>query len=154
LLSEKYKEEYPTALKKEFDFLRAKFKLANGIHSPWKFLRLRPANFPTIRIAQFAALVHHSSHLFSKIIECENTGQLVTLFDVTASPYWDSHYTFGKTSRVQKKNFGSTAAENIIINTAAPVIFSYGMHRSEEKYKDRALKFLEAIASENNSIIK
>lgn len=153
LLGKKYTEEYPASLKK-FDFLKAKFKLADTIHSPWKFLRLRPANFPTIRIAQFAELVHRSSHLFSKILECDNIEQVVKLFDVSASQYWDSHYTFGKTSRTQKKNLGTTAIENIIINTAAPVIFAYGMHRNEIKYKETALKFLENIPSENNSIIR
>jgi hypothetical protein len=154
LLGKKYSEAYPISLKKEFDFLKAKFKLTDGIHSPWKFLRLRPANFPTIRIAQFAELVHRSSHLFSKILECENIAQVMKLFDVSASEYWDTHYVFGKTSTAQKKNFGRSATENIIINTAAPVIFAYGMHRNEEKYKETALKFLENIPSENNSIIK
>lgn len=153
-LSKKFNEQYPSLLKKEYEFLKAKFKLTDGIHSPWKFLRLRPANFPTIRIAQFAELVHRSSHLFSKILECTNAGQVVELFDVSASPYWDSHYVFGKTSSSQKKNLGRNAAENIIINTAVPVIFSYGMYRGEEKFKGTALKFLEAIPSENNSIIK
>ncbi len=154
LLGKKYTEDYPAALKKEFDFLKAKFKLPDGIHAPWKFLRLRPANFPTIRIAQFAELVHRSSHLFSKILECETTMQVIKLFDVSASAYWDTHYIFGKTSASQKKNFGRTATENIIINTAAPVIFAYGMHRNEEKYKETALQFLEGIPSESNSIIK
>lgn len=154
LLGKKYTEDYPAFLKKEFNFLKTKFKLTDGIHAPWKFLRLRPANFPTIRIAQFAALVHRSSHLFSKILECKNTDQVVKLFDVSASEYWDSHYVFGKTSPAQKRNFGRSATENIIINTAAPVIFAYGIYRNEEKYKEIALKFLEDIPSENNSIIK
>jgi hypothetical protein len=154
LLGKKYTEAYPATLKKEFDFLKTKFKLTDSIHSPWKFLRLRPANFPTIRIAQFAQLVHRSSHLFSKIIECENIEQVVKLFDVSASGYWDTHYLFGKISGVRKKNLGRNAIENIIINTAAPVIFAYGMYRNEEKYKEIALKFLEDIPSENNSIIK
>ena len=154
LLSKKYNEVYPSSLMKEFNFLKTKFKLADGIHSPWKFLRLRPANFPTIRIAQFAELVHRSSHLFSKILECETAERVIGLFDVSASEYWDTHYVFGKTSASQKKNLGRSAAENLIINTAAPVIFSYGMYRKEEKLKDRALKFLEEISPENNSIIK
>jgi len=154
LLGKKYTEAYPVSLKKEFDFLKAKFKLAGSIHAPWKFLRLRPANFPTIRIAQFAALVHRSSHLFSKILECESTEQVLKLFDVFASEYWDTHYVFGKTSDEQTKNLGRNAIENIIINTAAPVIFAYGMNRNEIKYKEIALKFLEDIPSENNSIIK
>ncbi len=153
-LSKKYTEKYPASLKKEFDFLKAKFRLADGIHAPWKFLRLRPANFPTIRIAQFAKLVHSSSHLFSKILECEQVEQVVKLFDVSASEYWDTHYIFGKTSPALRKNLGRNAIENIIINTAAPVIFSYGMYRNEEKFKETALKFLEDIPAENNSIIK
>lgn len=154
LLGKKYSEEYPRLVKKEFDFLKTKFKLPESIHSPWKFLRLRPANFATIRIAQFAELVHRSSHLFSKILECETTNQLIKLFDVSASEYWNTHYVFGKSSASRQKNLGSTAIENIIINTAAPVIFAYGMYRREENFKERALKFLEDIPTENNSIIK
>ena len=154
LLSKKHKEAYPASLKKEFDFLKAKFKLPEGILSPWKFLRLRPANFPTVRLAQFAKLVHSSSHLFSKILECDRIEQVYELFDVAASEYWNTHYVFGKTSTAQKKNLGVKAIENIIINTAAPVVFSYGMHRGEEKFKDIALKFLEETPSENNSIIE
>ena len=154
LLSKKYTEEYPAMLKKEFDFLKAKFKINAGIHSPWKFLRLRPANFPTIRIAQFAELVHRSSHLFSRILECENIAQLVKLFDVSASEYWHTHYLFSKTSPARKKNLGRNAAENIIINTATPVMFAYGMYRNEEKFKETALKFLENLSSENNSVIR
>ena len=149
----KFTEEYPAALKKEFDFLTSKFKFENKVSSPWKFLRLRPANFPTIRIAQFAQLVHNSSHLFSKILECSTTKQVKKLFDVSVSDYWKSHYTFEKKSQHREKHLGEVAVENIIINTVAPLIFSYGMNRHDEALKERATSFLEQVSPEKNSII-
>ena len=140
------------ACKRLVNFLKAKFKFDKTVSSPWKFLRLRPANFPTVRIAQFAQLVHRSSHLFSKILECGKINQLRKLFDVSVSEYWQNHFVFEKKSALRQKNLGKAAAENIIINTAVPMIFSYGMNRNDEPLKERAMKFLEELAPEKNSI--
>ena len=153
MLDRNFSEEYPASLKKEFAFLKSKFKFENSASSPWKFLRLRPANFPTIRIAQFAQIVHRSSHLFSKILECEKINQLRKLFDVSVSEYWLSHYVFEKKSSLSDKNLGTTAVDNIIINTMVPLVFSYGMNRSDERLKERAMNFLEKLSPEKNSII-
>jgi hypothetical protein len=116
-------------------------------------LRLRPANFPTIRIAQFAQLVHRSSHLFSKTFECTTVKKVKKLFNVSVSDYWKSHYTFEKKSGEIEKHLGDAAVENIIINTVCPIIFSYGLNRNEEPLKERAMKFLEDLSPEKNSII-
>ncbi|HLG35016.1 MAG TPA: DUF2851 family protein [Bacteroidia bacterium] len=153
MLEKRFTEEYPATLKKEFAFLNSKFKFENKVSSPWKFLRLRPANFPTIRIAQYAQLVHRSSHLFSKILECTTVKQVKKLFDISVSDYWKSHYTFEKKSQLREKHLGEVAVENIIINTVAPLIFSYGMNRNDELLKERAMKFLEQLSPEKNSII-
>ena len=131
---------------REFPFLNCK-------KSSLQFLRLRPANFPTIRIAQYAQLVHRSSHLFSKILECTTVKQVKKLFDISVSDYWKSHYTFEKKSQLREKHLGEVAVENIIINTVAPLIFSYGMNRNDELLKERAMKFLEQLSPEKNSII-
>jgi len=153
MLDKKFKEEYPSSLKREYDFLKVKFKLEKQVSAAWKFLRLRPSNFPTLRIAQFAQLVHHSSHLFSKILECEKINKIRKLFDVTASGYWDSHYVFEKKSVSKQKTLGASAMDIIIINSVVPLIFSYGMFRSEEHYKERALRLLEQLPAEKNSVI-
>ncbi|MBK5286819.1 MAG: DUF2851 family protein [Bacteroidia bacterium] len=153
ILDKKFKDEYPTSLKREYDFLNAKFKFEKQVTAAWKFLRLRPSNFPTLRISQFAQLVHCSSHLFSKTLDCEKINQLRKLFDVSASDYWNTHYVFEKKTVSRQKNLGASAMDNIIINTVVPLIFSYGMFRSEEQFKERALRFLEQLSPEKNSII-
>ena len=153
MLDKRFSDEYPAALKKEFIFLKSKFRFENRVSAPWKFLRLRPANFPTIRIAQFGQLIQRSSHLFSKILECTTTKQIKKLFTVSVSDYWKSHFMFEKKSPVHEKHLGDSAIENIIINTAAPILFAYGMNRNDESLKERSMKFLEQLAPEKNSII-
>jgi len=119
----------------------------------WKFLRLRPSNFPTLRIAQFAKLVHHSSHLFSKILECKKIRELETLFKVNASEYWNTHYVFNKSSTEKLKYLGKSAIHTILINTVIPFLFTYGKEKQLEDIRERALAFMDAIPSEKNHII-
>ncbi len=152
-LNESYADEYPAGLKKEFDFLRKKYDLQPLRKHQWKFLRLRPANFPTIRIAQFAQLVFKSSHLFSKILETKNAVDIIKLFEVVPSPYWETHYQFDKLSTTKQKTLGDDAIDLIIINMVAPFLFVYGKLRDEDAYMQQALNLLEKIKAEKNSII-
>jgi hypothetical protein len=118
-------------------------------------MRLRPINFPTIRIAQLAMLIHHSSALFSHILETENTDELRKLFDITASSYWDTHYRFNKPSgKNHQKAFGEKAFKNLIINVIVPMLFVYGDKHIDQAMKDRALFFLEKLDPEDNQIIR
>ena len=153
LLDKKLKEDYPILLQKEYKFLKEKYSLTK-IHQPVHFLRMRPGNFPTIRLAQLAMLVHNSAHLFSKIKEGKNVTEVKKWFDVTANDYWHYHYRFDESSSFKKKTLGTSMIDNIIINTIAPVLFAYGMYQDENKYKDKALKWLESTAAESNSITK
>ena len=98
----------------------------------WKFLRMRPANFPTLRIAQFAALIHQSSHLFSKILETEELSDLFALFEVDINSYWHTHYVFDKISEPRPKKLGTKTIELILINTVVPFLFLYGTIRNEQ----------------------
>jgi hypothetical protein len=152
-LSGDFKEDYPNQLKKEYEFLKHKYQLTGIPKTMWQFLRLRPPSFPTIRIAQFAALIHQSSHLFSKILEAENIETIERLFEVQVSDYWQCHYVLDKESQKRKKSVGSSTVQLIIINTIIPALFLYGKFKSEERYKDKALKFLEQLPAENNKII-
>lgn len=154
LLNEHLEDKYLQALQNEYVFLKHKFKLDSIDAHLWKFLRLRPVNFPTIRIAQFANLIFNSSHLFSKIIETEKLPALKKLMNVDVSEYWHAHYVFDKVSKLKTKRLGEDAVNNIIINTIVPFLFVYGRQKNEEKYVERALHFLEQTAGENNSIIK
>ncbi|MGQ0829174.1 MAG: DUF2851 family protein [Bacteroidota bacterium] len=154
LLNEHFEDKYPQTLQNEYAFLKRKFKLNTVDTHLWKFLRLRPVNFPTIRIAQFANLVFNSTHLFSKIIETETCKDLKSLLNVNVSEYWQTHYIFDKHTKFKTKHLGEEAVNNIIINTVVPFLFAYGKQKDEDKYVSRALNFLEQIKGENNSIIE
>lgn len=152
MLDDDCTDDYFLLLKKEFNFLKSKFNLTTIDKSLWKFLRLRPANFPTIRISQFAALVHNSTHLFSKILEINKTGDLHDLLNISASAYWNNHYTFGKTSGNSIKDLGANAINLIVINTIVPFLFLYGKTHSNMYYINRAFGFLENMTAEKNHI--
>ena len=152
MLEKNFSDDYPQQLQKEYLFLKKKFKLKNIEPHLWKMLRLRPVNFPTVRLAQFARLINVSSHLFSKIMEIEKVEDAFQLLRVSASDYWNTHFDFETKSRNQLKKLGKTAVENIIINTLIPFLFVYGKQKNEEKYIDRALVFLQKIRPEKNKI--
>lgn len=153
MLETDFTDEYPNSLKREYDFLRKKYNLIHLQLHQWKYLRLRPPNFPTIRISQFAALAHKSVHLFSQILETENYQDLISLFEVKASSYWDDHFIWDK--EVQKKTekwLGNESINNIIINTIIPTLFAYGIAKNSIIYKEKAFSLLEEIPAEINNI--
>jgi hypothetical protein len=153
LLEGKFTDDYPVLLQKEYKFLKAKYSL-KSVSVPVFFLRMRPGNFPTVRLAQLAMLVQDSSHLFSKIKEAKTTKEVKAWLDVTANDYWHYHYKFDEASAFRKKKLGTAMVDNIIINTICPVLFAYGNYHDENKYKEKALKWLEETAAEKNNITK
>ena len=154
-LKEKILEDYPFELRKEYQFLQHKYSLHPIDTHIWKFLRLRPSNFPTIRISQFAALICKSSSLFSKIIESENISEIMNIFEISASNYWNDHYTFKKISGIKsQKIFGDNSKDLLIINAIVPFLFAIGKHKKDERYIEKALRFLEETNGEINSITK
>ncbi len=147
-------DKYFNNLKTEYKYLKKKYKLNNLNNYIWKFNKLRPNNFPTIRIAQFAALINNSSKLFSVILEINNTKELFNLFKFTASKYWDNHYKFGiKSLKKTKKQTGKSFIDNIIINTISIIIFTYAKNHSDQEKKDFAIELIEKIKPEKNNII-
>lgn len=146
-------DDYYKELQKEFSFLSKKFKLEPLNISIWKFLRLHPVNFPTIRIAQFANLILKTAHLFSKVLEAGSIKTLEALLQTEASTYWNSRYRFGVLSPHKKKNIGKDFITNVIINTIAPFLFIYGKEKGNEEYCKKAIVFLEQLQSEKNSIL-
>ena len=148
-------DDYYLNLRDEFSFLYKKYHLKGIEGHLWKFMRLRPGNFPTVRISQFAALIHRSNGLFSKIIEIESLLDLKQLFEVKASEYWNSHYSFNKSSsRNLVKELGDSSVNMLIINVVIPFLFVFGEKQNKENLKNRALDFLEQLPSEVNSIIE
>jgi hypothetical protein len=153
LIRKSMNDTYADSLYQEYSILKQKFDLKPINGHLWKFLRLHPSGFPTIRIAQFASLIFKSSHLFSKILEANKLADVEKLFEAECSEYWQTHYVFGKGSPGRSKRIGVSAIENIIINTVCPVLFIYGLQKKEEKYKNRAIRFLEQLEGEKNSVI-
>jgi hypothetical protein len=153
LLQQNFREDYPVMLQREYLFLQKKYAL-QPVQQPVYFLRMRPSNFPTVRLAQLAVLIHNSSHLFSKIKEAVAIKEVQQLFDITANDYWHYHYVFEEQSAYKPKQLGTQMINTILINTVVPVLFAYGHLHRNEAYIQKALKWLEAIAPEKNAITK
>lgn len=155
LLNEEQQDVYTSLLTKEYHFLKKKYSLKPIDSYLWKFLRLRPQNFPTLRIAQFSALILKSTRLFSQILEIKETKKIADLFkDLRPNPYWDNHYRLGKVSTGVSPQLGQEAINNILINTVAVMIFSYGKYIDDENLMRRAVDILENLPSETNHITK
>lgn len=134
-------------------FSAKKYQL-KSVDIPLHYLRMRPSNFPSVRLAQLAMLVHQSNHLFSKIIEAASVKELMLLMNVTANDYWHYRYLPDEPTAFKKKTLGTQMAANILINTIVPVVFAYGHYFTENKYKEKALQWLDEITAEKNSIIQ
>ncbi len=147
-------EEYVKNLIKEYTFLKTKYKLKNIELHLWKYLRIRPANFPDIRLAQFATLIHKSSRLLSKILEINDLNDLVKVFDFQLPEYWDTHYRIDKKSTKRIKKLGQSAILSVIINTIIPTLFLYAKEKSQPEFQEKAIRILEQIPAENNKIVK
>jgi hypothetical protein len=153
-LTDDLTDDYPQALKKEYDFLKKKYNLTPIEKHLWKFMRLRPQNFPTIRLAQFASLIFHSNHLFSKILEIKDVKALQKLFDdIKVNPYWDDHYRFDTASKPSSKSFGKSSANILVLNTLVLFLFAYGKHLQLQHYINRSLHLLEHLPGEQNNIV-
>ncbi len=151
LLKENFREDYPKLLQKEYKFLQKKYDL-RPVQMPVYSLRMRPGNFPAIRLAELAMLVYESAHLFSKIKETSSAKVIKQFFEITANDYWHYHYRLDIASAFKEKKTGISMRDNIITNTVAPVLFAYGNYHNELKYKDKALQCLEEVSGEKNQI--
>ena len=150
---ELFGDDYYLELRKEYRFLALKYGLKPIEGHLWKFMRMHPGNFPTIRIAQFAALIHHSQGLFTLVTEANNLDELKQLFRLTASGYWDNHYSFNKSSVTRKKVFGDQIFTLMVINVVVPFYFLFGDNQNKLILKDRALEILEQLPAESNRLI-
>jgi hypothetical protein len=149
-----FNDAYPSLLQREYNFYRHKYKLEPLDISLWKFGKLRPANFPTIRIAQFAKLIYKSRNLFNKVTELNRWEEIRELFDSQCSPYWLDHYRFDKPTKSKSRNLGSSAIENIVINTIIPLKFIYGKVAMKPEIQEQALSLITQLPAEKNSVIR
>lgn len=154
LLHPPYDDEYARTLQKEFMYLKRLHRIEAMQGTEWKYLRLRPANFPTLRIAQLAALLQTQNFSFSKILDCTSVAEIEKRLQPQVSEYWKTHYRFDKPSKQVRSSLGESMKQVIIINAIVPVLFAYGKYKQNETYCDRALQLLEDCTPEGNSIIK
>jgi len=153
-LEEEHTEPYPLKLKAEYAYLQKKFSLVPIEKHLWKFLRLRPANFPTVRLAQFAGLITQCNHLFSKILEERSVAGLRKLFsNIVVNQYWDTHYRFGAASKFSVKSLGNASIDLLLMNTVAAFLFSYGNHYQLPDHVERSLELLESLPVEQNNMV-
>ncbi len=154
LLNTRLYGPYPNRLKKEYTFLANKHGLSPMPGYLWKFLRLRPAAFPTLRIAQMAELYARHQRLFRKIMETPSTDEMIGIFKVEASLYWDTHYLFGRKGRKNKKRLGTQSIQLLLINAIIPLMYLYAKHMGNEELRQRAIGFLEQLPPEKNAVMR
>ncbi len=152
-LTKEMKENYPLKLQKEYQYLQQKYQLKSLNVASWKFSKMRPAAFPTIRLAQLARLIHQSTHLFSKILAEDDPKQIMAFFEVELQDYWLNHYRLGEESVSRKKSLGKATVQLILINTVVPLLFEYGKSIGNNHYKQKAMRILEQLPAEKNSIM-
>ncbi|WP_109299934.1 DUF2851 family protein [Aquimarina sp. AU474] len=153
LLSEKPESKYENQLQEEYRFLKNKFLLDNTGVLPVQFFRLRPYNFPTIRLAQLASLYNTHINLFDKIIHINTIEGFYDLFEIEVSSFWKNHYTFKKESTVRKKRITKSFIDLILINTIIPIRFMVAREMGKNA-EDEVLQLISKIPKEKNSIIE
>ena len=154
-MKKEQEDEYSLRLCKEFRYLQRKFENNRVMDATlWRFLRLRPENFPHIRLAQLAYLYQKGDKLFSRLLEAETLPEVRELLTTRTSTYWESHYLFGRTSPQKEKPLGERSKNLIIINTVIPFLYTYGLHKADERMCERAGRFLEELKAEDNHIIR
>ena len=152
MLIANYQDDYYQQLKKEYAYQQNKLKLTPIDAMTWKFSRLRPQNFPTIRISQFSNLMFNTSFLFSQIIDANHPKEILHLLSANATDYWTNHYKFDTKSKEVQKITGDDFVYVLLINAVAPVLFLYGKSINTESYIDTAIQILEDVPAEKNQI--
>ncbi|WP_299780136.1 DUF2851 family protein [uncultured Formosa sp.] len=153
LLEADVEDEYYKVLQKEYQFLKQKFSLTQDHVSPLQFFRLRPPNFPTIRLSQFAQVYVKNQNFFSKIIEANTKQEFYDMFSVYTSKYWETHYTFQKSSKHSKKSTSKNFIDLLIINTIIPIKFSYSKILGKINTED-LIRLINEVDPEKNAIVE
>lgn len=153
-LNTPFRDEWPNILQREYLHLANKYGLVPLDTSQWKFFRLRPSGFPTVRIAQFSSLLSKSEHLFSHLLAAETAEEMAGYFKVTASEYWDNHYVFDKSGEASIKTTSRSFINLILINAIAPFLFFYGRIKGLDQPQNKAFLLLEQLAPEKNHLLE
>jgi len=144
-------DEYQEILKKEFDFLRQKYNLNDNLHrTHWKFGKMRPSNFPTVRMAQFSTILATNQKLFSLFNQVDNVKELKKELTLNPSAYWQEHYDFGKKVKKGSNALGTSSFENLTINSVAPLLAAYSIYTDQSILMEKAIGLLEELPPEKN----
>jgi hypothetical protein len=152
LLSVIKESEYHNQLRVEYHYLQNKFNLQPILKNEIQFFRLRPNNFPTIRLSQLASLYNIHQNLFSKLIEFETLNEFYNLFSIETSPFWKTHFTFEKESKKSLKKLTKNFVDLLLINTIIPLKFMYLKSLGKTDFSS-VLSIIEQIKPEKNTII-
>jgi len=148
-------DHYHQQLKKEYSYLKHKHGLKNELNvGAWKHLRLRPFNFPEIRIAELAALYHKNGFLHAELIGQQDFKNIKSMFKADISPYWKTHFGFGKLAGAEIKGIGASAIDNLIINVVVNLLVAQGRYKNDTSYVETAYNMLDCIEAENNKIVR
>lgn len=153
-LEENFKDEYMVRLQREYQYLKHKLKLVPMAKAEWKFMRIRPPQFPTVRLAQFASVLNREEHLFRKAMESTGINDIIKLFSAQPSAYWQMHLQPDKTSPRKIGTIGKSTVQILMINAVIPAMFIYGKYSGKEGIADKALELLHSLEPENNTFIK
>lgn len=145
--------DYQKTLSKEFRFLSQKFNIEPLSPSIWKFARMRPPGFPTIRLAQLSDLLSKNTQFTILLREAQELQEILPVFNASVSPFWETHYTFEKTSKQKAKSLGNKSVENIFINSVFPFLFVIGKNYDEPNLQQKVFSWMESLPAEKNRII-
>jgi len=154
MLNQIFVDAYPIELQKRFTHLVHKYDMHPMDRRSWQWGRLRPANFPTIRIAQFARFMSATEHLISHLVEASSLKSLRGMFFVGRSMYWEDHSDFDKPSKKRARSLGAGSVYSILINSVCPFLFIYGKYRGSERLCERALDYFMEIPAEQHRITR
>ena len=147
-------DDYFQRLQHEYAYLAHKFQLTPIDYRLWRFLRLRPQNFPHIRIAQLVNLYCQRKTSLSLLVETGQLDDIKDMLSTQVTPYWETHYAFGCESAKSKKHLSASSINLLLINTVVPMLFAYGRHKQDDKLCDRAFDILEQLHAEDNTIVR
>ena len=154
LLETAREDEYVKVLRQEFSYLRRKHNLTTMEPGQWKFMRIRPDAFPTVRLALLAAFLQGYGNLLSRVLEANTLKDLQNILKVEASAYWKQHYRFGIVTDTKSRQLGMHTKQTLIINTIIPLVFLYGKEQGKDAYREKAFSWLEECPPEDNYIVR
>ena len=152
LLNDSFQENYPNDLKKNWNYQKVKYQLETIYLSQIQFFKVRPDNFPTLRLAQLAQLYQNQKQLFQDLIVSDNFDLIFKIFDIQISNYWKNHYRFELESPPKNKKITKSFIENIFINTIIPLKFAYFKQNSQWDQMDQLTELMQKLSPEKNNI--